>query len=69
MGRRMTHDPSLLGGVRVALADVSGNGIPDILTVPGPGGPPLVRLGDRSSATPLRGSLPTASDEVYTRGP
>ncbi len=53
----MAYDPSFLGGVRVALADLTGNGVPDIITVPGPGGPPLVRVFDGTTGTPLTGPL------------
>ncbi|MFO0936849.1 MAG: VCBS repeat-containing protein [Gemmataceae bacterium] len=42
----MAYDPSFRGGVRVALADLNGDGIPDIVTAPGPGMAPLVRVFD-----------------------
>ncbi len=53
----MAYSPTFLGGVRVALADLTGNGVPDIITVPGPGGPPLVRVFDGTTGTPLSGTL------------
>jgi hypothetical protein len=40
------YNPYFLGGVRVALGDVNGDGVPDIITAPGPGGGPDVRIFD-----------------------
>lgn len=38
------YDPAFTGGVRVALADLTGDGIPDLVTAPGPGMPALIRV-------------------------
>ena len=40
------YDPGFRGGVRVALADLTGDGTPDLVTAPGPGMPPLIRVFD-----------------------
>jgi hypothetical protein len=40
------YDASFRGGVRVANADVNGDGIPDIITAPGPGGGPHIKVFD-----------------------
>jgi hypothetical protein len=42
----MAYDEGFTGGVRVAVADVTGDGIVDVITGPGPGAPPLVRVFD-----------------------
>jgi autotransporter-associated beta strand protein len=38
------YDAKFRGGVRVATADLTGDGVPDIITAPGPGGGPHVRI-------------------------
>jgi|GEM_PF-2568877 len=40
------YDPSFRGGVRVATADINGDNVDDIITAPGPGGGPNVRVFD-----------------------
>lgn len=40
------YDPAFGGGVRVAYADVNGDRVPDVITVPGGGGGPNVRVFD-----------------------
>ena len=40
------YDPEFRGGVRVSVADVSGDGVADIVTGPGKGMPPVVRVFD-----------------------
>jgi hypothetical protein len=40
------YDPGFTGGVRVAVADLYHRGVPDIITAPGPGGSPDIRIYD-----------------------
>lgn len=40
------YEATFTGGVRVATGDVNGDGIPDLATVPGPGGGPRIRVLD-----------------------
>jgi hypothetical protein len=42
----MAYDVNFQGGVRVAVGDVTGDGVLDVVTAPGPGGEPLVRVFD-----------------------
>ncbi|MCY1020514.1 FG-GAP repeat domain-containing protein [Pyxidicoccus sp. MSG2] len=42
------YDPSFTGGVRLGAGDVTRDGIAEIVTVPGPGGGPHVRVFNRS---------------------
>ncbi|CAN5226922.1 hypothetical protein BH11PLA2_BH11PLA2_21270 [soil metagenome] len=42
----VAYDERFRGGVRIALGDINGDGTPDLITVPGPGGEPRVRVLD-----------------------
>jgi hypothetical protein len=49
----LAYDSTFLGGVRVAVGDVNGDGVADIITVPGPGGGPLVQVFSGTNLTLL----------------
>jgi hypothetical protein len=54
------------GGVRVATADFTGDGIIDVVTAPGPGGGPHVRVWDGATGAPVREFM--AYDPRFTGG-
>jgi hypothetical protein len=49
------YSPLFQGGVRIAVGDVNGDGIPDIVTAPGPGGGPDVRVFDGGTGQQIAG--------------
>ena len=57
------YDQAFRGGVRVASADVTGDQVPDIITAPGPGGGPVIRVFDGASASASAKAI-TAPGEV-----
>lgn len=48
------YSAAFRGGVRVATADINGDGIGDTITAPGPGGGPHIRVFDGVSGNPIR---------------
>jgi hypothetical protein len=60
------YSPTFLGGVRVAIGDVNGDGIPDIITAAGPGGGPHVKVFSGKDGTQLASFF--AYDPGFTRG-
>jgi RHS repeat-associated protein len=51
----LAYPASFLGGVRVAAADLTGDGIPDIVTSPGPGLPAEIKVWDGQTGAQLPG--------------
>ncbi len=62
----LAYPASFRGGVRVALGDLTGDGVPEIVTAPGPGAPPLVKVFDGASGVELGGFL--AYDPAFQGG-
>jgi len=64
----LAYEMSFRGGVRVAGADITGDGIPEIVTAPGPGGPPDIRIIDVSGPFPMMIGSFLAYDPFFTGG-
>jgi hypothetical protein len=60
------YHPAFTGGVRVALGDVNGDGVLDIVTAPGPGGGPHVRVWNGVDLTEIGGFF--AYDPAFPGG-
>lgn len=54
-GGLFAYDAEFSGGVRLASADINGDEIPDIISAPGPGGGPHVRMLDGATGNELAG--------------
>jgi hypothetical protein len=62
------YDPNLTSGIRVAVGDVNGDGVPDLITAPGPGGGPEVKVFDGATGQLMRDFFayaPAFSGGVY----
>src|SRR5690242_1790324 len=53
----IAYAPAFTGGVRVATADVNGDGVADIITGPGSGSGPLVKVFDGNSEAVVQSFL------------
>jgi hypothetical protein len=51
------YGPGFSGGARVAACDLTGDGVPDVVTGAGPGGGPHVRAFDGVDGAPLAGTI------------
>jgi hypothetical protein len=60
------YDPTFTGGVRVAVGDVNGDGVPDIVTAAGPGGGPHVKVFSGKDGSLLRSFF--AYDPTFAGG-
>jgi hypothetical protein len=62
----LAYDPGFRGCVRVALDDVNGDGVPDIITAAGPGGGPHVKVFDGATGRLLQSFV--AYDPAFLGG-
>jgi len=66
----MAYFPSFSGGVRVATGDINLDGVPDIITAPGPGGGPHIKVINGVTGDLLPGTIGQffAFDPAFTGG-
>src|SRR5207237_360022 len=62
----LAYRTTFRGGVHVATGDVNGDGVPDIITAPGAGGGPLVKVWDGASGSLLTAFM--AYDDKFRGG-
>ena len=62
------YDPAFTGGVTVAAADLTGDGVAEIITGAGPGGGPHVRVFSLAGGTPTEVASFFAYDPAFTGG-
>jgi fibronectin-binding autotransporter adhesin len=62
----LAYDAGFHGGVRVASADFTGDGVTDLVTAPGPGGGPHIRVWDGATGRLVREFM--AYDTAFTGG-
>src|ERR1700722_15106998 len=60
------YNPSFLGGVRVATADLNGDGFPDVVVAPGPGTAPIIHVLDGKTGAQFSG--PLGSIQAFSNG-
>lgn len=66
-GGFMAYDPGFTGGVTVAVGNVDGSGLGEIITGPGPGGGPHVRVFSGAAGVPQGGGF-FAYDQTFRGG-
>src|SRR5262249_51835136 len=67
LGQFYAYDPGFAGGVRVAAADLNGDGVADIVTGAGPGGGPHVKAIDGTKLDQLQNNSVPANSAVLAQ--